>query len=332
MRALTFSFAGKLTVLAMLSVCPPTPALAQVGGNGDYDGDYDVDQDDFFAWAGCMGGQGEYVDPWSSCSAFDFDADLDVDAEDFGQFQAAYLQPTSPTCTGPRRRAQAKKLLLSVGGLVGASARITPFLNIDLCQDSPPPQTFSAVWVGPTNMAATKWAQIGYSRRRLLGNIIDGIYAENRVNSEASGYDFCYNNIPILDFPPCLGDGGLPGAGLPNATHIYGCFKPFHPYWSTWWYVVDNNWFHSWSHDEWFLVVPEVFQAGGEIFHKENDMVGTNESRCTLDLLSIMKTNFEWVSPNLLDPDVTSDDATQWGVNRLSGNSIEIWDKIPIAP
>ena len=75
MRAFRFSFISKLTVLAMLSVFPPDGAVAQVEGNGDYDGDYDVDQDDFFNWAGCMGGEGVYVDPWSSCAAFDFDAD-----------------------------------------------------------------------------------------------------------------------------------------------------------------------------------------------------------------------------------------------------------------
>ncbi len=59
-------------------------------------GDYDCDQDtllfDFAHWAGCVTGpdNGPY-DP--GCEAFDFDGDLDVDFEDFHGFQLVFSGP-----------------------------------------------------------------------------------------------------------------------------------------------------------------------------------------------------------------------------------------------
>jgi hypothetical protein len=59
---------------------PPVP--------GDYDGDGDVDLDDYAWWDGCM--TGPEAGPYApGCEAFDFDVDTDVDLADFGGFQRA---------------------------------------------------------------------------------------------------------------------------------------------------------------------------------------------------------------------------------------------------
>jgi hypothetical protein len=61
-------------------------------GIGDYDCDRIVDLFDFAEWEACMTGPGG--GPFAEgCEAFDFDGDQDVDFEDFGGFQAAVLVP-----------------------------------------------------------------------------------------------------------------------------------------------------------------------------------------------------------------------------------------------
>jgi hypothetical protein len=55
---------------------------------GDYDGDGDVDHDDFVEFPPCLTGPTETnLDP--TCAAFDFDADADIDLSDYAGFQEA---------------------------------------------------------------------------------------------------------------------------------------------------------------------------------------------------------------------------------------------------
>lgn len=67
--------------------------------SGDFDGDGDVDLDDFAAFYDCLSGpdQAPTPDPPTApqdcLSAFDFDADSDVDLLDFGAFQLAFTDP-----------------------------------------------------------------------------------------------------------------------------------------------------------------------------------------------------------------------------------------------
>ena len=59
-------------------------------GIGDDECDRDVDLLDFANWADCMTGpeNGPFAE---GCEAFDFDGDLDVDLEDFGGFQRVFM-------------------------------------------------------------------------------------------------------------------------------------------------------------------------------------------------------------------------------------------------
>ncbi|GAG01186.1 unnamed protein product, partial [marine sediment metagenome] len=57
--------------------------------NGDFDGDGDVDLDDFVHWGGCLTGPDNGPCD-AGCDVFDFDADADVDLDDFAKFQAAF--------------------------------------------------------------------------------------------------------------------------------------------------------------------------------------------------------------------------------------------------
>lgn len=70
-----------LTFVLALEGTAPIAALA----HGDYDGDHDVDSDDFAACAGCWAGPQAGLS--SGCGVFDFGWDNDIDLSDFAAFQ-----------------------------------------------------------------------------------------------------------------------------------------------------------------------------------------------------------------------------------------------------
>jgi len=67
---------------------------------GDFDRDFDVDQDDFIFFENCASGPAiPFTDP--SCTEVDSDGDSDIDQTDFGKFQACYSGPGNtpdPSC------------------------------------------------------------------------------------------------------------------------------------------------------------------------------------------------------------------------------------------
>lgn len=59
---------------------------------GDYDGDGNVDLDDYAAFPGCLSGPGVAAPSGLCRDAFNFDLDSDVDLWDFGEFQAVIAE------------------------------------------------------------------------------------------------------------------------------------------------------------------------------------------------------------------------------------------------
>jgi hypothetical protein len=58
---------------------------------GDYDGDGDVDLDDYGRFSGCVLGPDQGLGP--GCAPGDFDSDSDVDLRDCADFQSAFGDP-----------------------------------------------------------------------------------------------------------------------------------------------------------------------------------------------------------------------------------------------
>ncbi|MCH7703449.1 MAG: hypothetical protein IID37_17370 [Planctomycetes bacterium] len=71
--------------------------LVPVYDKGDYDGDTDVDHQDFQHFQRCFAAE-PYIDGTLhvGCSVFDFDDDVDLDLDDYAAFQSAFTGPTAP--------------------------------------------------------------------------------------------------------------------------------------------------------------------------------------------------------------------------------------------
>ena len=71
--------------------------LVPIYDKGDYDGDTDVDHQDFQHFQRCFAAA-PYIDGTLhvGCSVFDFDDDVDLDLDDYAAFQSAFTGPTAP--------------------------------------------------------------------------------------------------------------------------------------------------------------------------------------------------------------------------------------------
>ena len=71
--------------------------LVPIYDKGDYDGDTDVDHQDFANFQRCFAAE-PYIDGTLhvGCSVFDFDDDMDLDLDDYAAFQSAFTGPTAP--------------------------------------------------------------------------------------------------------------------------------------------------------------------------------------------------------------------------------------------
>lgn len=324
-----------LLVLCATCCCFSKAGLAGQG-NGDYDGDYDVDGEDFAWWAECMAGvEADLLDPWSACSAFDFDGDGDVDLHDFGGFQFAFQKPPTPGCTPapPPAPGILGRFHIGVeksipGGLIGARAYISGH-PIKLCAEgTSTARAFSLLFVGvggPPGM----WAQIGYQKQRVpSGLIIQGIYAETSANRVQGLIDICINNTP---HPTLNCDTPYPGVvGLPSTSIIYKCRKPSNQS-GQWLYSLNNVSLHSWSHSNWAGVSGEFLHCQGELHNEEDDLPGTPTDKCFFQEIRYKyAASGGWADAGLVWPtDFLDPDSQKWGVERVSGKDIRVWDKVP---
>ena len=71
--------------------------LVPIYDKGDYDGDGDLDHQDFQHFQRCFAAE-PYIDGTLhvGCSVFDFDDDVDLDLDDYAAFQSAFTGPTAP--------------------------------------------------------------------------------------------------------------------------------------------------------------------------------------------------------------------------------------------
>ncbi len=307
LRKGTITFLVAAAAVALVGV----PARGQ--GQGDYDGDGDVDGDDFWYWAGCMTGPaGGPLGP--GCEAFDFDLllspDGKVDLADLSRFGWVF---TGSPCTVGRKTAAVHK---QDSATTGCYAKIRT-RNTTLCgEPTHKGLTASAAWVGVTKYdggVPVKWAQTGYSRRRLLNSTTVYVrrYAETRAGSNPAEYDLYYS-----DDPP--GDG----------QHEYKCYL-ISSLFGTWRYEYDGILWHQWTHNGWKNETGTHYQWSGEIWHKENQMVGTADAKCDFTACQYASSYGVFQDADIAIGDLHTDDPNEWGIERTGATAFNIWDKKP---
>ena len=90
-RRMTRSAAGFLVDNAGVQV---------ITADGDYEGDGDVDMDDYIWFQTCFSGEGNAYPPAIGCDDFDFDGDDDVDLTDYEEFYPLLAGPFFLDCNG----------------------------------------------------------------------------------------------------------------------------------------------------------------------------------------------------------------------------------------
>lgn len=316
-------------------------------GNGDYDGDYYVDGDDFASWGACMTTPGAgNVPMWSPCGAFDFDTDLDVDLLDFGAFQAAFQKPAGGSCTSAP---QGLKFWVGAAkspiGSLGARATISkPVHPMKLCDElATTGRQASVVYVGVSQATPQKWIQTGYLRKRLGGWLNAGIFAESMAEfiidptiPMESFYNLCIQNPnPAKSWEV----GGPPGFDMSIPTgdpKTYTCQKEGLISDEVWFHI-DGQLFHSWENNRFFSFLPDRIELQGELFNKQDDLPGETDDPCVLSDFRYRPVSAAslFIRLNLADSDLhplpthpdIPDLQDQWDRQLVNPQQLKIWDK-----
>jgi hypothetical protein len=231
----------------------------------------------------------------------------------------AFLMGSSPAQIVPFQATQCQAgrkycHVTKSGEATGASSTITTRATT-LCGE-PSEQTvahsaaFSGVKIGDT---PTKWAQVGYIRRRIQGTTVNfQRYAETLAGSDLqTDYDYYFEN------------------GVPSGTHKYRCYL-ISALFGTWKYEIDDEPFHQFSHNGWRGVTGTHYQWAAEIRNLKDQMVGTESDKCQFAELQYALNYGAFQDRSLSQGDLYTDDSNEWGI-ELCGCSYSffVWDKNP---
>ena len=277
---------------------------------GDYDGDGDVDGDDFWYWAACMTGPaGSLPDP--NCAAFDFDlsrADGKVDHADLAAFGRAF---TGSPCTFGKKYANVTKSASATGCYAKIRTRW-----VTLCgEPTSKALAASAAWAGVTKFEGGRadiWAQTGYTWNRVSGSTTVNLntYAETKYGPGPLDRD--------------LHKGDSPGSGV----HEYRC-RLISSLFGTWEFEFDGLVWYYFTHDAWKGQTGTHYQYTAEIFNKEDQMVGVQAQKCDFTQCQYATNWGSFQDADITADSTHTDDPNEWGIERTSPTSFNVWDKKP---
>ena len=158
----------------------------------------------------------------------------------------------------------------------------------------------------------TKWAQTGHKRHRDSGSTTIQFhrYAETKAGSQPADYH--------REFGPA------PGAG----THEYKCYL-ISSLFGTWRYEYDGELWHQFTRDGWKNETGTAYQWVAEIWNKEDQMNGTATQKCDFTECKYSTNWGAFQNANITTGDLHTDDASEWGIERVSSTAFNVWDKSP---
>lgn len=312
-------------VVTFLVFC--TSALASYG---DYDGDGDVDADDFFAFGGCMTGPDGAIGP--GCSAFDDPAHNDDGKVDLADMWALQGVAGAAGCGAFKRYYAMVSKSGPATGCIATISTLTPHLcgepnAVDYTKSNAFVNIARVPFPFNTNPATWMWAQTGYQSLRNQGSttVVRQVYCETKyLGPLQQGVN------PDKQVHP----GGWPGVGL----HTYGCSMPAQNQ-GTWNFTLDLDpddgvdpvpW-TSFNHVSWQGVTGTKYGWQAEIGHRTTDVVGLPQNKCKFKGCAYqLNWNQNWVLANIVQQDLKPSDKKLWGMELGSvPNEFRVWDIYP---
>ncbi len=217
-------------------------------------------------------------------------------------------------CTEGRKYTQLQN---DISGLNGLEARIKTRYGKVCSEGVGPDDGFGVVNCSLKKTNQPMWGQIGYGYERYHDWVIQTIYYwywEVKESGPIPRYryeDFC---CPLL---PLEGD-----------VHLYRCELDETN--GLWKFFMDDtiNWVDTVYSADWF-VTAGLAVISGEILNFEDDMAGTFSDKCHITDCRYRISGQGFQNFYLQSNHFVSDDLNEWGIQRVSGNAFNIWDKNP---
>lgn len=224
---------------------------------------------------------------------------------------AAFTGP-SP-CTSGNKYAD----VIKSASATGCSAKIRTRTTTLCGEPTANTAAASAAWVGVTKEQGgtpVKWGQVGYVRERArtgpTTTVLYRRYAETKAGPAPADYDFH--------------PGPTPEAG----THEYKCYL-ISSLFGTWKYDYDGLPWYQFTHNGWRNVTGTRYDYSAEIWNKEDQMVGTASAKCNFTECKYAVNWGAFQNASIATGDLHTDDAAEWGIERVSSTAFNIWDKNP---
>jgi hypothetical protein len=201
-----------------------------------------------------------------------------------------------------------------VADLIGIKAKIKTRYGKVCCEDEgcSTDSAYHVVYANISNSAGTlQWAQTGYGRERNPGSAAAKKYRYAEMNGSA--YLVKYDT----DNPPAEG-----------SVHEYRCDLDKAA--GKWSYKQDGTEWKNFQDNAWKAMKGTSVQWTGEIFNKEDDMVGTAGDKCAFTECQYCVDGKAYQDAGLVAADVQSDDNSEWGAEFVSATAFNIWDKKPL--
>ena len=215
------------------------------------------------------------------------------------------------SCTFGRKYAHVIKSASATGCGTKIRTRTTTLCG----EPSAKSEASSNAWVGVTKYVGgtpEKWAQMGYARDRMAGSTTIDVerYAETKWGPGANDRDY------------------FSESGVPSGTHEYKCYLMSQLF-GTWKYEHNGLPFHTFTHNNWKNVTGTDYQYSTEIFNKEDQMVGTAAAKCNFTECQYSVNWGTFQNASITAGDLHTDDASEWGIERISSTAFNVWDKNP---
>ncbi len=212
----------------------------------------------------------------------------------------------TPVAGGGRLYAYAHK---SVANLTGAKAKIKTRWGKVCCEDLP------CTEVGKKNAyvnisRAGSWAQTGYRRLRNAGSSTPSNMRYTEMNGSV------YKRKDETATAPAEGSVHEYRIELDAGT-------------GTWDFLYDGTSWSTFQDNGWKNSSGSVVNWPGEILNKEDDMPGSAGDKCNYTECQYRVSGGSFVDAGLTASNLTNDDASEFGIELVSGTAFNMWDKIP---